>query len=55
MELIALVVGTMLFIVVAVVAIAALVTLGAVFVRAFRRPLGRWLEWVDDSFSGGRR
>lgn len=55
MELIALIVETMLFLAECAVAIALFATLGAVFVRAFRRPLELWLEWLDDSLFGGGR
>ena len=38
-----------------VAVVAAFATLGAAFVRVFRRPLERWFEWVEDSFYGGGR
>lgn len=55
MELIVLIVGMMLFFAALVVALAVLATLAAAFVRAFRNPLERWLEWVEGSFYGGGR
>lgn len=55
MELIVLIVGMMLFFATAVVAVAAFATIAAAFVRAFRNPLERWLEWMEDSFYGGGR
>lgn len=54
MELIVLIVGMML-VFAAVAAAAAFATLGAAFVRVFRRPLERWVEWMEDSFYGGGR
>lgn len=55
MELIVLIVGMMLVFAALVAAVAAFATLGAAFVRVFRRPLERWFEWVEDSFYGGGR
>lgn len=54
MELIVLIVGMMLFFAAAVAAIAVLATLGAALVRVFRRPLARWLDWLDESFDWRR-
>lgn len=55
MELIVLIVGMMLVFAAVAAAVAAFATLGAAFVRVFRRPLERWLEWMEDSFYGGGR
>lgn len=55
MELIVLIVGMTLVFAALVAAVAAFATLGAAFVRVFRNPLERWLEWMEDSFYGGGR
>lgn len=54
MKLIVFVLATIAVVAMMAVGLAVLATLAAVVVRAFRKPIGRWLEWLDDSFSGGR-